>query len=407
MSAVTFFPIEAIGMTRFAISGADIFDGVRTRRNAALIVADGRIEEVREALDLDPDLPVERLNGGTLAPGFVDIQVNGGGGVLLNDRPDVDGVRAICEAHAAFGTTSLLPTVITDREEVTFAAIDAVKTALARHVPGCGGIHVEGPFIALKRKGAHDAACVRAMTDEDVAKLCAVDLRPFLITVATESVTPEQIATLTRAGILVSIGHCDGSYEDVSAAIKAGARCVTHLFNAMSQLGHRTPGVVGAALDSADVWASIIADGHHVHPAMVDLALRAKKGENRMIAISDAMPTVGSAGDVFELGGRRATRENGRLTLDDGTLAGCDISLHDAVRYLAGEIRLPLEEALRMATANPARFLRRETERGFLRNGAAADFVWLRDDLSLGRVWMNGRERRNEKGGRGGQTARP
>lgn len=385
-------------MTRFAISGTDIFDGIRTLRNAAVIVRDGRIEAITESLDLDPDLPVEHLDGGTLAPGFVDIQVNGGGGVLLNDRPDVEGVRTICDTHSRFGTTSLLPTVITDREEVTFAAIDAVRTAMQRHVPGCGGIHVEGPFIALARKGAHDAACVRAMTDGDVAKLCAVDVRPFLITVATESVTPEQIATLTRAGIDVSIGHCDGTYEAVTAAIAAGARCVTHLFNAMSQLGHRTPGVVGAALDSPDVWASIIADGHHVHPAMVGLALRAKQGANRMIAISDAMPTVGSEGQVFQLGGRRATRHDGRLTLDDGTLAGCDISLLDAVHYLVASIGLPLEEALRMATANPSRFLRREADRGFLRAGSPADMVWLRSDLSLGRVWMKGRERRDEKG---------
>ncbi|WP_062116709.1 N-acetylglucosamine-6-phosphate deacetylase [Aureimonas sp. AU40] len=384
-------------MARFAISGPDIFDGVRTRRNAALIVKDGMVEGIAESVDLDPDLPVERLDGGTLAPGFVDIQVNGGGGVLLNDRPDVEGVRAICEAHLGFGTTSLLPTVITDREEVTFAAIEGVRTALARHVPGCGGIHVEGPFIALKRKGAHDPACVRVMTDEDVAKLCAVDVRPFLITVATESVTPEQIATLSRAGIHVSIGHCDGSYDDVMAAISAGASCVTHLFNAMSQLGHRTPGVAGAALDSPDVWASIIADGHHVHPAMVELALRAKKGENRMIAISDAMPTVGSEGQVFELGGRRATRNGGKLTLDDGTLAGCDISMLDAVTYLVRTIGLSLEEALRMATANPSRLLRREADRGFLKAGSPADLVWLRDDLSLGRLWLHGRERRNEK----------
>lgn len=379
-------------MSRFAISGIDIFDGVRTLRNAALIVRNGLIEALQEEPVTDPDVTVEYGDGGVIAPGFVDIQVNGGGGVLLNDQPTLDGVRAICAAHRTFGTTYLLPTVITDREEVTFAAIEAVRKAMREGVPGCGGIHVEGPFIALKRKGAHDAACVRAMSDEDVAKLCAVDVRPFLITVATESVRPDQIAKLVQAGIRVSIGHCDGSYEDVQAAIAAGASCVTHLFNAMSQLGHRAPGVVGAALDSPNVWASIIADGHHVHPAMVDLALRAKKGENRMIAISDAMPTVGSAGNVFDLGGRRATREGGRLTLDDGTLAGCDISLHDAVRYLVDTTGIAREEALRMATANPARFLGISDSRGFLRPGMSADFVWLQPDLSLGRVWIAGRE---------------
>lgn len=386
-------------MSRFVMSGVDIFDGVRTLRNAAMVVRDGVIESVLEEPTADPDLVIEHLDGGTIAPGFVDIQVNGGGGVLLNDQPNVEGVRAICAAHLALGTTSLLPTVITDREDVTFGAIDAVRKAMAQHVPGCGGIHVEGPFIELKRKGAHDAACVRAMSDEDVEKLCAVDVRPFLITVATEAVRPDQIAKLAQAGIRVSIGHCDGSYEDVRAAIAAGASCVTHLFNAMSQLGHRAPGVVGAALDAPDIWASIIADGHHVHPAMVDLALRSKKGDNRMIAISDAMPTVGSAGNVFELGGRRATRENGRLTLDDGTLAGCDISLHDAVRYLVETIGLPKEEALRMATANPAQFLGVSQSRGFLRPAMSADFVWLRSDLTLGRVWLKGREWRGEAPG--------
>lgn len=377
-------------MPRFALTGAAIFDGDATLDGKAVVVADGFIEAVCETGQVPDGTERIGLDGGLLAPGFIDIQVNGGGGVLLNDDPTVEGVRAICEAHRRFGSTALLPTVITDRPEVTFAAIEAVGAAMRAGVPGCVGIHVEGPFISVARKGAHDPALIRRMGEDDLERLVASTSRPFLLTVAPESVTDHQIGRLAKAGILVSLGHSDVDFTTASAAFAAGATCATHLYNAMSPLGHREPGLVGATLAAASVWCGIIADGHHVHPAALRAAIRAKEGPGRVIAITDAMPTVGVEEDVFTLSGRTATRQAGRLTLDDGTLAGSDLTMIGSVRYLRDAVGLPLEEALRMASLHPARFLG-DSSRGRLVPGCRADIVWLSPEDRLGAVWIGGR----------------
>jgi N-acetylglucosamine-6-phosphate deacetylase len=376
-------------MDRFALTGAAVFDGETTVDGMAVIVGGGLVEAVCRDTDLSGDLSLVELDGGLLASGFIDIQVNGGGGVLLNEAPTVEGVRAICEAHRCFGSTALLPTVITDRPEVTFAAIDAVAAAMAAGVPGCIGIHVEGPFISTARKGAHDPSLIRRMTDSDVDRLVATSVRPLLLTVAPESVSNAQIARLSKAGILVSLGHSDTDFESATSAFDAGARCGTHLFNAMSQLGHREPGLVGAVLERDDVWCGIIADGHHVHPAAIAAALRAKRGVGRVLAITDAMPTVGVADDVFWLNGRRATRRDGKLTLDDGTLAGSDLTMIGAVRYLTDVVGVPFDEALRMASTYPAQFLL-DPARGRIETGRRSDLVWLDRNGEVGATWIGG-----------------
>ncbi|WP_416357143.1 N-acetylglucosamine-6-phosphate deacetylase [Aureimonas phyllosphaerae] len=373
-----------------AFIGADIFDGETRRSGHALVVSDGRIEALVPEGEIGAGVETRRLPGGLLAPGFIDIQVNGGGGVLFNEAPSVEGVRAIAAAHARTGSTALLPTVITDRPEVTFAAIAAVEAAMAAGVPGCAGIHVEGPFLSVARKGAHDPALIRRMEDADLRALCEARVRPFLLTVAPESVSNAQIAALAAAGIRVSLGHTDTSYETANGAIAAGASCVTHLFNAMSQLGNREPGLVGAALDSPDVWCGFIPDGHHVHPATLGAALRAKRDPRKLVAITDAMPTVGSREDVFTLNGREARRENGRLTLADGTLAGSDLSMIGALQYLVRELGLDLETALRLCSTHAAEFLGLGATHGHLRAGARADMVWIDDALALKGVWIGG-----------------
>lgn len=373
-----------------AYLGAAIFDGTQRHEDHALLVRDGRVERIAPAREVEAGYERVRLDGGLLAPGFVDLQVNGGSGVLFNETPSVEGVKAICAAHARTGgSTALLPTVITDRPEVTFAAIAAVQAAQAVGVPGCAGIHVEGPFLSLARKGAHDPSLIRKMTAEDLNRLTASKVRPFLLTVAPESVTNGQIAALAASGIHVSLGHTDCDYETALAAFSAGASCVTHLFNAMSPLGHRAPGLVGAALDSEAVSCGFIADGHHVHPAALGAAIRAKRGRARMLAVTDAMPTVGSPDDRFVLNGRVATRHKGRLTLEDGTLAGSDLSMVEALRHLVGTLGVDLHEALRMCSRDPAAYLGL-TDRGVLDPGARTDMVWLSDDLRLQGVWIGG-----------------
>ncbi|WP_319933935.1 N-acetylglucosamine-6-phosphate deacetylase [Lichenihabitans sp. Uapishka_5] len=376
-------------MSTFALTGAAVFDGETVREGVAVVVSDGLVEAVCRRDGLPRDVERRHLDGGLIAPGFVDIQVNGGGGVLLNDMPTVEGVRRICEAHRRFGSTALLPTVITDRPEVTYAAIDAVGEAMRLGVPGCVGIHVEGPFIAKARKGAHDPALIRPMTEAELKRLLATTVRPLLLTVAPESVSDDQIRRLAAAGIIVSLGHSDADFATAASAFHAGARCGTHLFNAMSPLGHREPGLVGAILDDPEVWCGIIADGHHVHPTSIATALRAKRGSGKVLAITDAMSTVGVEEDVFELNGRRVTRRAGRLTLDDGTLAGSDLTMIDAVRYLRDVVGLPMAEVLCMASLYPAQFLD-DASRGRLVPGARADLVWIDAGGRLGRVWLGG-----------------
>lgn len=377
-------------MALAALCGARLFTGERFLDRHALLLDGGRIVDIVPEAALPSGAKSEHLGGGTLAPGFIDAQVNGGGGVLFNESRTTAGAAAVAAAHAAFGTTGCLPTFITDRPERCREAVAAVREAIAAGAPGVLGIHLEGPFLARNRKGAHDPALIRPMADRDVDDLLDTGIATVLLTLAAENASPAQIRRLTAAGVVVSIGHSDASYDVVMAAAEAGATCVTHLFNAMSQLGHRAPGVVGAALDHGGLWGGIIADGHHVDPVALRIALRSKQGPGRLFLVSDAMPPAGAPGDTFRLSGRTATRRGGRLTFDDGTLAGADLTMDAAVRFTVEHLGQPLGEALRMASLYPAQMLRLDGERGRLAPGFVADLVLLRDDLGVRRVWIGG-----------------
>jgi len=374
-----------------AILGARIFDGEIMRDAHAMLLSRGEIVGVVPFGETPDDATQIRLNGGTLAPGYVDLQVNGGGGALLNAAPTPETLQVIAEAHARLGATAILPTLITDRPEVTRAAIAATRKAIARHVPGIVGLHLEGPHLSLAHKGAHSGDLIRAMERRDLEELCAAagQLPVLKLTVAPESVTLAQIETLTRAGAIVSLGHSDADYETCVRAHRAGATCVTHLFNAMSQQTARAPGLVGAALDLGGLSGGLIGDLIHVHPATIRAALRAKAGPGGIFLVSDSMAVAGTTQDHFELNGRRIERRGGRLTLADGTLAGADLDLSTAIANLTG-IGVALEEALRMATSRPARVIGQGGMLGRLAPNGRADFVWLRDDLTLGGVWQGG-----------------
>ena len=377
-------------MGRSLFTGAVIFDGEAFIDGRAVLAEDGVIVSLLPASESVGADTIIDLQGGVLAPGFIDAQVNGGGGVLFNETPTADGVRAIAEAHRPFGVTSILPTLVTDTPEKTRRAAAAVKDAIAAGCPGCLGIHLEGPFISPARKGAHNADYIRPMGDADVDFLLGLDIDTVLVTLAPDAVLPDQIRRLGDAGIIVSLGHSDATYDEVARAVDAGATGVTHLFNAMSPLGHRAPGMVGAALQFGDLWCGIIADGHHVDPAVLRIALRAKNGPGRLFLVSDAMPTVGDAGDVFTLNGRTVTRSGGRLTLADGTLAGSDLDMASAVRFAVGELGVRRAEALRMASLYPAILLRKDDRHGRIRPGYRADFVHLSDDNIVQSVWVGG-----------------
>lgn len=342
-----------------AIEGSDIFDGETLHSGKALLL-DGEIFRGIVSPDEVPTgYAVETIAGGTILPGFVDLQVNGGGGVMFNHEISVDGLSVISEAHAGTGTRALLPTLITDTPEHTRAAVDAVEAAIDKGVPGIIGIHLEGPHLSVARKGAHDPSLIRRMDDEDEAFLTSAARRlpNVLTTVAPENVTTEQIARLTTAGVIVSLGHTDCRSVEADAAFKAGARCVTHLFNAMSQIENREPGLVGAALATNGVFAGLIADNIHVHATNMRIALSAKQSPDEIFLVTDAMAVVGSDIQEFHLNGRRVLRKDGRLTLEDGTLAGADVDFPTAISVLCGAVGIERALAYRMATSTPARLL--------------------------------------------------
>jgi N-acetylglucosamine-6-phosphate deacetylase len=376
-----------------AIRGARIFDGEDWRGGKALLVSNGTVEAIVATPAVPADAETVDLPGGFLVPGFVDLQVNGGGGVMLNDDPSVETIRRICAAHAPFGTTSLLPTLITDTPETTAAALDAGAAAARGEVPGFLGLHLEGPHLSLSRKGAHDPDLIRPMERADLDRLVnARNSMPVLMTtVAPETVTPQQISALAGAGITVSLGHSDAGFATAQAAIEAGARQMTHLFNAMSQLQHREPGMAGAALDTGEVSAGLIADGFHVDRHAIAIALRAKRGPGHIFLVTDAMATIGTDMTEFTLNGRTIRREGGRLSLADGTLAGADLDMISAIRFMHREIGLPLEEALRMASLYPAEAVGQEHRLGRIGEGRPASFVHLSDALEVRNVWIEGK----------------
>lgn len=377
-----------------AIVGARIFDGHDWHDDAALLIEFGQVCAIVRQSDVPAHSFTVQLGDGIVAPGFIDLQVNGGGGALFNNNPTVDTIRTICAAHAQFGTTALLPTLVTDTPEINIAAIAAGKAAMEQGVPGFLGLHLEGPHLSLARKGTHDPALIRPMDDADLARILAArpDLPNLLVTVAAETVTPAQIQALSNAGIIVSIGHSDASLTVANAAFSAGASMATHLFNAMSQLGNREPGVVGAVLTNDAVYAGLIADGIHVHPAAIEIALRAKTGPGRIFLVTDAMSQTGTDLTTLTLNGRTITRAGGALRLADGTLAGADLDMIDAVEFMHGRIGLPIEEALRMASLYPAQAMGIDAEFGHLQPGARANFLHLSNSRQLHATWIGGRE---------------
>lgn len=376
---------------QFSVTGGRIYDGNDFVEDHALLIRAGQIEAVLPADALPRDVPALNAQGRLIVPGFVDLQVNGGGGVLLNNDPSVEAIARMCAAHARFGTTSLLPTLITDRTEVRNRTIAAARQALRARVPGFLGLHLEGPHLSVARKGTHDPSLIRPMTDADLRSLTndASDFGQKLITVAPESVTETQVAALRKAGYVVSLGHTDAGAETAARYFAAGASMVTHLFNAMSQLGNREPGLVGAALEAGGVSCGLIADGFHVDPVSMQVALRAKRGPGHIFLVTDAMSTIGTDDAGFELNRRQVYRRDGRLTLADGTLAGADIDMLSCVRFVHERLGLPLVEAVAMATRYPAEAIGAATK-GRLETGMDADFVLLSDDLRLHSTWIAG-----------------
>jgi len=377
---------------RHAIAADTVFDGTVPHRQYAVVIEAGTITAVLPRHDLPRDVPVRELpDGAWLAPGFIDVQVNGGGDVLFNDTPTVEGIAAIVAAHRRFGTTALLPTLISDTAGTMRAAAAAVQAAIPS-LPGVLGIHFEGPFLSPERAGVHDPAMLRSLTPQDLEFLTAACAGVRLVTLAPERVPAGFIRALAAAGVRVALGHSMATYAETRAALADGLTGFTHLFNAMRPLASREPGPVAAALETAGAFYGLIADGEHVAAPMLRLALR---GLGQPMLVTDAMPPVGGAGTDFMLGGKRITLRDRRITTEDGTLAGAALDMASAVRNCVRLVDLSLPDALRLASAAPAAFLGLGDRLGHLRPGYRADIVAL-DPAEIGVLasWVAGEESR-------------
>lgn len=372
------------------INGRILTDRGVVERHTVLI-ENGRVRAITAPGDAPEGTTVHDLKGGLLLPGFIDTQVNGGGGALFGDTPTVDALRQIAAAHARFGTTGFLPTLISGDFALIRAAIAAVDAAITADVPGILGIHIEGPFLNIARKGIHDASKFRPLDEEAFALLTSVKRGKTMVTLAPEQTTPDVIAALAKAGVIVSAGHTDGTYAQIHAALAHGLSGFTHLFNAMSPLRAREPGAVGAALEDAESYCGIIVDGKHVDPATLRIALRCKRAD-RLMLVTDAMPSVGATNKRFALQGRTITVQDGVCVAPDGTLAGSDLDMASAVRNAMEMLGLDLKTAIEMAARNPAAFLGLSGELGSISAGLRASLVCVDDAMAVRETWVDGRQ---------------
>jgi N-acetylglucosamine-6-phosphate deacetylase len=377
-------------MATALINGRVLTDAGLTEGLCVLIERDRIVDVVPEEDPRCAQATRYDLGGNLLLPGFIDSQVNGGGGVLFNDAPSVEVIGEIGRAHRKFGTTGLLPTLISADLDVVAGAISAVQAALRAGVPGVLGIHIEGPFLNVERKGIHDPAKIRELDPQAVNLLTSLHGGRTLVTLAPEMTTPDMIKRLVIAGVVVSAGHTNATYAQINMALRNGLTGFTHLFNAMSQLTGREPGVVGAALDDPDSWCGIIVDGEHTDPVVLRIAMRCKR-HDRFMLVTDAMPSVGTSIKSFDLQGRKITVSGSLCVDEDGRLAGSNVDMASCVRNAVFMLGLSLPEAARMASLYPAQFLGLDRELGRIAPGYRASLVLVDDRLRVLDTWIDGR----------------
>lgn len=373
-------------MTNKRFHAKRLFDGQAFLDDQVLTIVDGQIM----AIDQDISNSDVTVNG-LVAPGYIDLQVNGGGGALFNDSPSVDNLKIIMSAHAKFGTTAMMPTLITDKVEVMQQAAEAIAQAIDEAVPGIIGIHFEGPHLSVEKKGTHCADYIRPISDAEWKILSRQDIGEIIVTLAPETVSTEDVNRMVKLGVKVCLGHTNAGYQTAQQAIDAGASGFTHLFNAMSPLQGREPGVVGAALLNNHTSCGLIVDGFHVDYASCKLAIQAKP-QGKVFLVTDAMPPVGTNQTQFALYDRTVYVDNGKLTSTTGELAGSSLDMASAVKNTHQKLGIELSESMRMASLYPAQYLYQNQSviRGELTPGKQADMVVLNDDLSVKETWISG-----------------
>ena len=372
-----------------AIIGANVFTGERTLKGYAVVYQGDTILSVTPEAQLAQDIPRIKLNGGTLCPGFIDVQVNGGGGVLLNNAPTVASLKQMVKGHRQFGTTGMMPTMISDTADVVKQGVKAVEAAIQEGVKEVLGIHVEGPFFNPARRGAHLEAHIREINDDDLTWPSLLPSGKFIYTLAPEMTTAERITQILQTGAKICVGHTGALYDDVKKALDLGVDGFTHLFNAMTPMQGREPGVVGAALESREAWVGVIVDGYHVHPAALKTAIAAKP-QGKVLLVTDAMATIGSDEKSFKIYDEVIYEKAGKLVNAEGNLAGSAISMIDAVKNATQMLDLSLEEAIRMASRYPAQYLGLGDSLGLLKSTYRADMVHFDDNFNVTATWVAG-----------------
>ena len=377
-------------MSALAFTNGQILTDRGFETDVTVLVEDGHIVAVVPGPP-PKDAEVVDLAGRHLVPGFIDTQVNGGGDVLFNDDPTVDGLRRIAAAHRSYGTTGMLPTLISDDVEVMRRAIDATRDALAQQVPGVLGVHLEGPYLNAARKGVHDPSKFHTPDAAELDLVASLGKDGVtLVTLAPERFDATTLRALAQRGVVIAAGHTAANYEQLRDGFANGITGITHLFNAMTPMNSREPGAVGAALENPDAWCGLIVDGFHVHDATLRVAIAARP-RGKMMLVTDAMPPVGGEREAFSLYGVEMICRDGQCTTADGTLAGSALDMASAVRNTVQRLGLPLEEACRMASQYPAEFIGLGGDLGRIAPGYRADLVVLDDALQVQGSWIGGK----------------
>lgn len=375
---------------KLAVFNGQIFTGEEVLINHAVLVDNGMVLGIVPETEI-PESFCNRwdLNHNILAPGFIDLQVNGGGGIMFNSAPTVETISKMSKAHRKFGTTGFMPTLITDDYSVMKSAVNAVECAINENIPGVLGIHLEGPFLSEIKKGAHDANKFCKIDKEGFEIMTSLSKGKTIVTIAPELADPSIIGKLSQAGVVICAGHSNADYEQTTEALRHGLNGFTHLYNAMTPLQSRLPGMVGAAISDDSSWFGIIADGFHMHPAAFKIAVKAKK-QGGAILVTDAMATVGSISNSFELNGETIRAINGKCENAAGSLAGSDLNMNDAVLNTIKFANLSWQEAIRMASLYPAKALNLDHQLGKISAGYHANFVSINKDLVVEKTWING-----------------
>jgi len=373
-----------------AITGSKLFNGIDFIEHKALLIEDQHIAGIVNKDAIPTDFQVKKLEGGILSPGFIDLQVNGGGGKLFNNSPDKESLNTIISAHQYFGTTSIMPTVISDSLNILQKCTDTISNEIDNN-HSLLGIHIEGPFFNVKYRGVHQKQYINTINASYLNLFETLDKFPVMLTLAPECISIKQLKHLNSLGFKILAGHTDANYDQLEEAVKYGLDGFTHLFNAMGQISAREPGVVGSAFDFDETSASIIVDLHHVHPSLINLSFK-QKPKGKLFFVSDSMATINHGEPSFELYDEVVSESNGRIINSEGKLAGSSITQIDAIKNAYQKCSIPLESAISMATLYPAEYLGVSDYIGQLKKGYRADLAHFNSNFHVQNVWLAGKQ---------------